>query len=413
MPLYPAFLALLYDPAWSDDEFFVRAKQQSIVLSLVLLVLLGAVSVSILHPLPAVNLVLIVMFGYFIFRAGYVQSELLYYALHFLTFVALWQLLRLRTLGFSLWCGAVAGALAALAHLTKASVLPLVALFLLIYILRELGALIRTHQLKQFAGRLTAIAILVTVFLGILAPYLANSKRVHGRSFYNLNTTALIWYDNWPQASVAILDYGPDGWPKGPRRLRPGPVRYWREHTLAQISARFAGGSRDMVVRSYHTFWYFKFVAIYLLAAAVSIATTWQPFRRLARRHACLVVFCALYAAIYLPAVAFYEPISGYGHHTISAAAHRSALVRLVCPARVVAISRSSLDRGEYSADRPSLPPAGAFDHRTRPGVHPLATVDEHLRRLLTLTGGLVTCPVSARQTAGAMPAPRTSSGTA
>jgi len=42
----------------------------------------GALFARYLPPLPATNLVLVVAFGYFVFKAGYAQPELLYYFLH-------------------------------------------------------------------------------------------------------------------------------------------------------------------------------------------------------------------------------------------------------------------------------------------------------------------------------------------
>ena len=63
---------------------------------------------------------------------------------------------------------------------------------------------------------------------------------------------------------MALMHYGPDGWPEGPPEKRPGPLRYWREHSIGAIAARFGHGFADMVTSSYRTFWYLKFVAIYL-----------------------------------------------------------------------------------------------------------------------------------------------------
>ena len=132
MPLYPSFLAALYDPAWSDDEFFVHAKTQSIVLSLLLMAVVGLILWRSLPPLLAVNLFLIVAFGSFVFRAGYVQSELLFDTLNFATFVAMWRLFRVSSPRAGIGWGMSAGVLAALAQLTKASMLPLVVMFLIV-----------------------------------------------------------------------------------------------------------------------------------------------------------------------------------------------------------------------------------------------------------------------------------------
>lgn len=313
MPLYPAWLALFYDPGWSDDEFFVHAKTQSIVLSLLLLAIVGVILWRSLPPLLALNFFLITAFGNFVFRAAYVQSELLFDTLNFAAFVAMWRLFRVSSPGAAIVWGVCAGLLAALAQLTKASMLPLVAIFLIVYVV--MAALESRNDARgvSFAWRVASACCVAAAFLAVLAPYITNSKRVHGQYFYNLNTSALIWYDDYPQASVALMQYGPDGWPEGPRDARPGPLRYWREHSLGAIAGRFGHGFLDMVKGSYRTFWYLKFVVIYLVLVGLLATSRWSAFKDMLRRNRSLAAFLALYALVYLAAIAFYEPISGTG----------------------------------------------------------------------------------------------------
>lgn len=313
MPLYPAFLAALYDPAWSDDEFFVHAKAQSIVLSLLLVAAVGLILWRSLPPLLALNLLLIITFGIFIFRAGYVQSEALFDALNFATFVVMWRLFRMSPARAGIVWGIAAGVLAALAQLTKASMLPLVGIFLVVYLGRAVLRARGGARRASFAWQLASAFATIVAFLAVLTPYITNSKRVYGQYFYNLNTSALIWYDDYPQASVALMHYGPDGWPEGPPENRPGPLRYWREHSLGAIAARFGHGFLDMVTSSYRTFWYLKFVTIYLALVGLLAATYWSAFKDMLRRNRALAAFLTLYASVYLSAIAFYEPISGTG----------------------------------------------------------------------------------------------------
>jgi len=123
----------------------------------------------------------------------------------------------------------------------------------------------------------------------------------------------MVWYDNYPKAAVAWQSFGPDGWPKGRRSDRPGPSKYLRDHTASQIAARFEHGFRDMLVRSYDTFWYLKLVMLYTVVAVAGLV----PFRgadpSMLRRHWRLVLFLLLYGGVYAAATAFYEPISGTG----------------------------------------------------------------------------------------------------
>ena len=249
MPLYAGYLALFYSPDISDDRFFEIGKKWNIYLSVVLLAMLGAVFRRFLPPQPAANLLLIVAFGYFVFKAGYVQSELLFYFLFFAAFVFLFKVLAARSGDRSrsvLGQAVAAGVFAALAHLTKAAMLPLVGIFLLVS-----GVFAWRSAYRAIAGLVMAAA-----FLAVLFPYLQENKRAFGQYFYNVNTTFYMWYDDWPQASVGTIKHGDGvGWPTMPANELPGAAKYLREHTLGQIAARVSHGFADMVDRSWKTFW--------------------------------------------------------------------------------------------------------------------------------------------------------------
>jgi hypothetical protein len=320
MPLYPGFLALFYDPALSPEEFFARGKRLNILLSIVLLAVLFAIFARHLPGLVATNLLLIVAFGYFVFKAGYVQTELLFYFLVFVTFLTLAHLLEARSRAAGLGLAALGGVLAALAHLAKASMLPLVAIFLLVFGVRELARLVRSHPdpgggrraLARFGWRAAAGVVFLACFLGALSPYITTSKRVYGQYFYNVNTTFYMWYDDWPSASVGTYSHGDAvGWPTLPADQIPSARTYWRDHTLRQIGARLADGYWEMVTISYQRFWYMKYVALYVAFAGLLMVTCRRPFARLVCEHGALFAFMLLYGVAYLTAIAFYRPISG------------------------------------------------------------------------------------------------------
>ena len=312
MPLYPAYLATRYDPRWTDPEFFEHAKNHSIQLSVVLLVILALVVRWHVSFLPAASLMLCVTFGYFIFRAGYTQAELLYYTLHFLAFVGAWHLLEASTMGRAVGLALAAGLLAGLAHLTKAATLPMAVLVVIMCLGDALVNLVRTRRPASLLRPLAAGAAFAAAYLLVLYPYIATSKRIHGQYFYTLSSV-MVWYDNYPQAAAAWQQFGPDGWPPGRRSDRPGASKYLREHTVAQIASRFGSGFRDMAMRSYHTFWYLKFAVLYMVVAAAGLVSFRLVSSAMLERHWRLVVFLLLYAGGYAAATAFYEPISGTG----------------------------------------------------------------------------------------------------
>lgn len=320
MPLYPAYQALFYDPQLSDEAFFRVARVRSIELSLALLGVVGLIAARHLPALVAVNFTAIVAFGLYIFKAGYVQAELLFYTLLFATVVGACHLLAAASVRRRFLLAALVGVIAALAHLTKAAALPLVALLAGVLLVQAARLAVRAiHQRQPEAGRQAlliagAVLLMACTFLAVLSPYLATSQRVFGRYFYNVNTTFYIWYDNLGQAMEGTRAHGDRvGWPKMPRRALPGPLKYWRQHAIGQILERLRGGFRQMGIDLWSGYWVAKYLVLYLLLAIVLAVAQPALTRRLARAHAAPVAFLGLYLALYFVATAFYAPISGTG----------------------------------------------------------------------------------------------------
>jgi hypothetical protein len=318
MPMYPWLLSWLYDPAMSPDEFFEVAKRWNIRVSMVLLVVLAAVAFRLLPPLIALNFVLVVAFGYYIFKAGYAQVELLFYLLFFLTFLACWRLLRAETTAATLSYGAAAGVLTALSHLSKAAMLPFVGIVVLVLGLRAVapllarGAAASTPGSREVMVRAAGIAVFVVCFLAVMWPYISNSKKYFGHYFYNVNSTFYVWYDDWPAASMGTYQDGDGkGWPTTPPEKIPSMRKYLREHTAGQIADRLLNGFKEMATVSYTRLWYFKYTAMYVVFALVLVGRGWRRFVALVRAQPYVFLFMVLYGLGYSAAVAFYQPISG------------------------------------------------------------------------------------------------------
>lgn len=319
MPVYAGVLALFYSPAISDQAFFERAQQVNICLSLLLLGGIWLVASHYLSPHPAANLTGVAAFGWFIFKAGYAQSELLFYTFFFFAFLACWQLFRERASEGRLITAAAAGLLCGIAHLTKAAMLPFVGLVLAVgsawslapWLSRTRGAGVHTDAAPR---RAMSVALVAIGFLLVVWPYISTSKRVFGHYFYNVNSTFYAWYDNWPRASVGTALHG-DGqhWPDMPAAELPGPGRYLREHSVAQIAERMSGGFRDMGTVLRRDFDLLPYLTLYLGMLAVLLATRRRALAAMARDHRWTVLFLALYGVTYLLATAFYHPISGTG----------------------------------------------------------------------------------------------------
>ena len=120
MPLYRFLLSLILRPAMDDPGFFLAAKYFSLFLSIVLLAGLAVLFYRRSSTLHALSLLLIVAFTVFIYKARWVQAELLFYFLNACLFLLMWRLLERPSYAQAAAAGIVAG----LAHLTKASILP-------------------------------------------------------------------------------------------------------------------------------------------------------------------------------------------------------------------------------------------------------------------------------------------------
>ncbi len=323
MPLYPAYLALSYAPGMSDDAFFEVAKAASIRLSVVLLAVLAIAFAWRLPPMVSTNLTLVVAFGYFIFKAGYVRPELLFYTLLFLTTLAAGCLLREDRSGPALALAAVAAILAALTYLTNVIVLPLLGIWLVAW---AVGEIVRVRRAAASGGgalqaswstvgwRAMAAAVFVSCFFLALLPYTVTSKRVFGSYFYNVNTTLYPWYDSWADAVNGTRAHDDTmRVPDMPDSEIPGPIKYFRTHSVRQVGKRLAGGFRNMLVRSYDTYWYLKYLAMYVLFGAALVSSNRRAFAALLRDEPAVSVFIALYALVFLTAAAFAYPVAPSG----------------------------------------------------------------------------------------------------
>ena len=129
MPAYPALLALFMDKGETADAFFDKGKQINLWLTLAGLVFIAAVFLRAFPPHQALNLLFLAAFTVFAFKAAYVQAEVLYYLLSFAAFLLCWSFFRQPNLPAAL----LAGGLFGLVHLTKASILPGLFVFLVFY----------------------------------------------------------------------------------------------------------------------------------------------------------------------------------------------------------------------------------------------------------------------------------------
>lgn len=318
MPLYPFWQSLFYDPGMSDETFFERGKRANIFLSLILLppiFLIFRAHFPLFHTL---NVTLVTSFTVFMFKAPYIQAELLFYFLSFVAFVML-----LRLLLRPAWWGATAsGVVLGLAYLTKASVLPGLLLFCCLALFQAGRIIVRDWQrpsIKVLAPYLVSAPLVTFFFLLTISPYIIQSKRIFGQYFYNVNSTFYMWYDSWHEVEQGTRAQGDrEGWPAMPAELIPGPAKYLREHTLGQIGSRLSQGLLIVLVAGIKSYGYYKYMLIFLVFIAMAVTANWPPEAAVVKQYLEPILFVAGYFAAYLLLYAWYTPIAGGNRFTLA-----------------------------------------------------------------------------------------------
>ena len=301
MPVYPFLLSLIYRPGMSEQEFLLRAQAFTVNLSIVLLALLFAILRRFFPPLPALALLAATAFGVFVYRAGKAQVELLFYFTSFCAFVLLLQLfVRPRW-----WLAVFAGAMTGLAHMTKASVLPALGIWAVVF-----GAGIIWNPSADRWRRLAILGLVLVSFLAVVFPYIQTSKRIYGSYFYNVNSTFVMWCDSSTEGYEFLKAHGDKTqWREVPPEDRPSLRKYWREHTLAQIARRLWKGSLDLLTQNARVIGYYKFVLALAVAGLTICWRQWREARDIIVQNPFAAIYCLLFLAAYFVLYAWYDQI--------------------------------------------------------------------------------------------------------
>lgn len=316
MPLFAFVQAALNLPELDDEAFFQRGKQINVWLSVVALASLAVVFYWKFTRLYTFCAILTIGFLAFAFKAPFFQPEILSYTLFGFAFI-----LSVETLFRPKWYKYVGiGALFALAHFTKANVLPALIAFsashsVLLFVVALNGELNR----RKLSRILSSALIPLTTFMILLFPYFRESKINYGEYFYNVNTRIYVWFDSWDEADAATRDAGGyAGFLQLPDDEMPGLRKYLQEHSSDQIIERLREGIEKItgyacyIKHSRHIFGYCSQVALGLLVLLFSIPLLIRQFRW--QDKSCHIhIHCYLVAifAIYGLGAAWYNPISG------------------------------------------------------------------------------------------------------
>ncbi len=310
MPVYPFLLSLLWEPGLSEAEFLARAQAFNVNLSCAILLLLFFIYRRHFPALYSAALVAITAFPVLFYRSVLVQTEVLFYLVSFCMFISFWRMLVAPNFRLALLSGALAG----LAHLCKASVLPGVVLFAMTLAVKSAWELRNAPgaQLREVCRTPALLAIMLGCFLLVIWPHIQTSKRVFGHYFYNVNSTFYFWCDSWEEARAFGQASGNQKrWPNLPPDQVPSAAKYWREHSGEQIIGRLWRGFIGNAIHDARLNGYYKYLLLLGGATAALALRRRTEFLRLLRAYLFPAVFVALFFSCYIVLYAWYEPLSG------------------------------------------------------------------------------------------------------
>ncbi|HEX7515880.1 MAG TPA: hypothetical protein VF345_01195 [Chthoniobacterales bacterium] len=307
MPVFPFLLSRIYQPELSETQFLRRAQAFNVNLSIALLLLLFLIFRRFFPALHAVAL-LAAAACVFLYRAVNAQTEVLFYFVSFCAFILLLRVV----IAPRWWLAALSGATVGVAHLTKASVLPALGLWVAVFVAQILWDFrARCDRGPRNAWRrLGMLMLVIATFIAVVFPYIRTSKRIYGQYFYNVNSNFVMWCDSWTEGMEFLTSYGDKAkWRSLPSDQIPSPAKYWREHSTAQIAHRVTHGLRRLATQNAMAIGYYKFVVAFVLASGVLWIRQSQRTRQLLAEKPFAATFCVLFFFAYLLLYAWYDAI--------------------------------------------------------------------------------------------------------
>ena len=319
MPAYPALMSLFYTDGMTNDAFFALGKNVGIAIGLVCLGAIFFLFRQAAHSFDSLIATLVAAFTVFAYKAPYFQTEILFYTISLALFYLLLNFVKEPTLKTAVLAGAIGG----LGHLTKASVMPAIALAVSLVVVQvffeswqEFRKGSDRQPFKTIWMKVVHIVVLLGCFLLVVFPYIRTSKERFGRYFYNVNSTFYIWYDSWAEATQGTKAHGDRvGWPDMPPEEIPSLQKYLREHTTEQIIGRFTNGYHTLYTKVTQSYGYAEFLLVYLLVSVILII---QNRKLLAAIRPWVLLFILGYFLGHSLLYAWYVPIASGNRFILS-----------------------------------------------------------------------------------------------
>ena len=228
------------------QEFFERGKWLNTLIGIAFLIGLGVAVTRWLDPLATANLLLLSSLGILLVRGTYFQPEPLYYILLFVAALLAWRILR----DGSVWLHVAFGIVCGLAYLSKPSVAPFLAVYVMAFALRAALA-VRAPDSNWSVGRNVAgMGIALAIVMVMLVPLAVFSATHFGKPLFNY-TKYWMWMDDFMTEAWPFQDKYP-----GRAQLEQLPLEetpslswYFRRHGIGEAANRLGAGTREVIVR--------------------------------------------------------------------------------------------------------------------------------------------------------------------
>jgi|GEM_PF-4231551 len=166
------------------------------------------------------------------------------------------------------------GILSALTYLTKASNLPMLAIFLTMIVIQNTYLFLKKRlNLRSFITKaLVYPCIIITSFLVVSWPYLYDNKIKYKSYLFNVNTTYYMWIDSWKDRLNYDKICGERlNWPNCEHQNKlPSLNRYIRTKTVYEVIKRVGYGIKmilkNSIIRNYG---YTKYLIIFSVAILI------------------------------------------------------------------------------------------------------------------------------------------------
>ncbi|MFC2162671.1 hypothetical protein ACFLRF_03240, partial [Candidatus Altiarchaeota archaeon] len=213
----------------------------------------------------------------------------------------------------------VGGILLGVLHLTKAGSTPLLLTFIIVCVIKILYLLVREgRRSSKVLKTMIAISLVLTSFLTVIGPYIIESKTHWDSYFHNVNYR-LFFLEDDKDCAKTVRKYGTKFSPQDmPEERIPGPIKYYKEHSLEQIMDRFyQGGSRAIneIVESYG---HHKYLIFFTLFFIFSVLVDGRNFCLQLKTYAFPCIFITLLVLVNFAVISWWSVISTITRHFLA-----------------------------------------------------------------------------------------------